>query len=122
MKRFTVQDFVELAQSVYAGYPKEQAQKILEAQRELDETNIAEQQYWLTLKKLRSEKTMMESTTIRVFSSTKQMLNEIKTNSSESYDSVINRLIENLIKSKEREPTEIRSLEENSEQKENQDD
>lgn len=120
MKKFSAKDFVELAQSVYAGYPEEQAEKILKAQRELDETNIAEQQYWLTLRKLRSETSQVESTTIRVSTETKQFLNSLKKSRGESYDTVIRRLIKDMIGNMKI-PDDLRRFKDISEPKDNQD-
>jgi hypothetical protein len=113
VEKFTVQDYVELAKAVIAGYPEEQAQKILEAQRKLDETNVAEQQYWLAFSTLRGETSISKSTTIRVSTRTKKILEKMKTHSGESFDSVIQRLVDN----QKVDPMEFKSQEEKLQEK-----
>ncbi len=89
--------YIEMAQSVLAGFPMEEAEKILIKQREIQGNISQEPTFWLELKKgEKSENKLSDMTTIQVSKSTRDDLEKLKkmfTEGQNTYDKVIGRLI-----------------------------
>ena len=89
MDAYTKEDYIELAKAVSIGLPESEAMKIIEAQREIQGDNAAngEKYYWLGLK--RKSPSIESTTTIRIYRTTKMLLEALKERSSEPLESVI---------------------------------
>jgi hypothetical protein len=94
---FNKTHYIELAQSVLAGFPMEEAEKILVKQREVQGNNSQEPAFWLEIKKgEKSGSNTSDMTTIQVSKSTRddlEELNKVFTDGPNTYDKVIGRLI-----------------------------
>jgi len=86
MKVYNNRDYKELAKAVKAGFPEEEAQKIIEQQREVG--GKGEEKYWLEISQ---EKPAY--TTIQIHQETKEELKEIQF-PGETYEDTILRLID----------------------------
>lgn len=87
MRVYSKRNFVDLAKAVRAGMDRTQAEKILRQQRSIGARG--EEFFWLSLEGGPTG----DKTTIQISKETKDELDELKINTKESYQNVIQRIL-----------------------------